>query len=393
MIIAADQCFVWLKHTLVCWAPAEAQAGVSMVLSSATLVLLFAGLFALTTLVERKALGRMQNRLGPNRVGPFGLLQPVADGLKMLIKEDIVPERADRLVHFLAPLVLLAPIILSFAVLPLGRNMQALDLDAGLIFFFAAGSGAEVAVFMAGWASRSKYSLLGALRGIAQMLSYELPMVLSAVTVVMCAGTLSLTGIVQSQETALWGPLRVWNVFTPWGLAGFGLFLVAAAAQSNRSPFDLPEGESEIIAGHMLEYSGFKYALFFLGEYLELFAVSGLGITLFLGGYTAPVTFLDWIPSWVWFFGKLGAMTGFFIWVRGTMPRLRMDQLVSLAWKFLAPMSVLNIVVAGIWMRATVLPGVCRWALCAAILAGAFAALGRAVAGRRYPKRVYHYAS
>ena len=394
MTFSVDQLFVWLKHVLVGWFPADWAAGVSMVISSGTIVAVFATLFALTVLLERKGLGRIQNRLGPNRVGPYGILQPAADGLKMLIKEDIVPEKADKMVHFLAPIVMLAPILLSYTVLPFGRDMQALDLDAGVLFFFAVGSSAEVAVFMAGWSSRNKYTLLGALRGIAQMISYEMPIVLSTIVVVMMSGTLSLTDIVKGQETALWGPLRLWHVFTPWGLLGLVLFLIAATAESNRSPFDLPEGESEIIAGHMIEYSGFKYAIFFIGEYFGMFAISSLGITLFLGGYTAPFPFLDWVPTWLWFFLKLLALTVFFIWVRGTMPRLRMDQLLGFAWKFMMPLAVFNIVVAGVWFHtATLLPAVARWGLCAAMIAAALFALGRAAAGRRYPKRVYRYAS
>jgi len=394
MTFSVDQLFVWLKHVLVGWFPADWAAGVSMVISSGTIIAVFATLFALTVLLERKGLGRIQNRLGPNRVGPYGILQPAADGLKMLIKEDIVPEKADKVVHFLAPIVMLAPILLSYTVLPFGRDMQALDLDAGVLFFFAVGSSAEVAVFMAGWSSRNKYTLLGALRGIAQMISYEMPIVLSTIVVVMMSGTLSLTDIVKGQETALWGPLRLWHVFIPWGLLGLVLFLIAATAESNRSPFDLPEGESEIIAGHMIEYSGFKYAIFFIGEYFGMFAISSLGITLFLGGYTAPFTFLDWVPTWLWFFLKLLALTVFFIWVRGTMPRLRMDQLLGFAWKFMMPLAVFNIVVAGVWFHtATLLPAVARWGLCAAMIAAALFALGRAAAGRRYPKRVYRYAS
>lgn len=393
MSFSADQIFVWLKHGLVGFFPGEWQAGVSMLISGGAIILVFATLFALTTLAERKGLGRIQNRLGPNRVGPFGLFQPAADGIKMLIKEDIVPERADKVVHFLAPIFMLVPILLGYAILPVGRNMQALDLDAGILFFFAVGSATEVSVFMAGWSSRNKYTLLGALRGIAQMMSYEIPLVISSITVIMMAGSLSLTDIAKAQEAHLWGPLRIWNVFTPWGLAGFVLFLIAATAESNRSPFDLPEGESEIVAGHMIEYSGFKYAIFFIGEYFGLFAACGLGITLFLGGYTSPVTFLDWIPSWLWFFLKLVVLVACFIWLRGTMPRLRMDQLMSFAWKFVVPMTVVNIVVAGVWRHTAGLPSAVRWLLCAGLLGVAFVGLGRGFAGRRYPKRVYRYAS
>jgi NADH-quinone oxidoreductase subunit H len=318
---AADQIFVNSKHWLVEWMPPALQPLSSILLSVSAIVSVFALLFAITTIVERKGLGRFQNRLGPNRVGPFGWLQPVADGLKTLTKEDVVPRAADRVVHFLAPLALVVPVFLAFSVLPIGRNMAAIDLDAGLLFFFAVGASSELAVFMAGWSSRNKYSLLGAMRAIAQMISYEVPLIVSSLTVVMMAGTLSLVEIVRVQAD-FWHGLPQWHVFTPWGLAGFLLFFVAATAESNRSPFDLPEGESEIIAGYYLEYSGFKFALFFLGEYLGLFAVSALAVTLFLGGWSAPVSLLAWLPSWFWFFAKLCALIAVLIWVRATVPRL-----------------------------------------------------------------------
>src|SRR5579862_3219715 len=300
----ADQFFVVLQRWLVSYAPAGLRSTLSAVLSVVAILVTFASLFAITTVLERKGLGRIQNRYGPNRVGPFGILQPLADGIKELIKEDTVPKAADHVVHFIAPLVLVAPAFLALAVVPIGRNMVAADMDAGVLFFFAVGAATELSVFMAGWSSRNKYSLLGAMRAIAQMISYEVPMILSAVTVVMIAGSLSTTRIVDAQA-GYSGWLPHWFILSPWGFAGFVLFLIAAAAESNRSPFDLPEGESEIIAGYYIEYSGFKFALFFLGEYVGMFAISGLAITLFLGGWSAPVSFLSWIPSYLWFFAKL----------------------------------------------------------------------------------------
>ena len=357
-----DQAWVNLKHWLVGLAPAAAQPCLSALISVAALIGVFAGLFAVTTLLERKGLGRMQNRYGPNRVGPFGLLQPIADGIKSLTKEDVVPRAADAVVHFLAPLVLVVSVFLALAVLPVGRGMAAVELDAGVLFFFAAGAATELAVFMAGWSSRNKYSMLGAMRALAQMISYELPLILSSVTVIMVAGSLSPAEIVRAQS-GYWGVLPQWHVLTPWGFAGFILFMIAAAAESNRSPFDLPEGESEIIAGYYIEYSGFKFALFFLGEYIGMFAISGMGITLFLGGWTAPLSFLAWVPSWIWFFGKLLALICVFIWVRGTLPRLRMDQLMGFAWKFMLPLALINIVVAGLWRFMP--PGLVRWLVCA----------------------------
>jgi NADH-quinone oxidoreductase subunit H len=384
-----DQVFVALKQWLVERAPAPWQPVVSGLISVLGIIGTFAALFALTTLLERKGLARMQNRYGPNRVGPFGVLQPLADGVKALTKEDLVPRGADRVVHFLAPLVLVVPVFLALAVVPMGRNMAAVDLDAGVLFFFAVGAATELSVFMAGWSSRNKYSLLGAMRAIGQMISYEVPLMLSAVAVIMMAGSLSTVRIVAAQAGYSHGWPH-WFVLTPWGLAGFVLFLIAAAAESNRSPFDLPEGESEIIAGYYIEYSGFKFALFFLGEYIGMFAVSGLAITLFLGGWHAPFSFLAWVPSYLWFFAKLLALIGLFIWVRGTLPRLRMDQLMNFAWKFMLPMALVNILAAGLWRF--VAPGPVRWLVCSLLVAGAYIGLGGALVERRkVAKRTYRY--
>jgi NADH-quinone oxidoreductase subunit H len=387
---AMDQVFVTTKYWLVGLAPEPWQPFISALLSVAAIVAVFASLFALTTILERKGLGRIQNRYGPNRVGPFGLLQPLADGLKALTKEDVVPRAADQLVHFLAPLVLVVPVFLALAVLPVGRNMVAVDFDAGVLFFFAVGAATELSVFMAGWSSRNKYSLLGAMRAIAQMISYEVPLILSAVTVIMMAGSLSTTRIIELQGGYTgWWPH--WFVLTPWGLAGFVLFLIAAAAESNRSPFDLPEGESEIIAGYYTEYSGFKFALFFLGEYIGLFAVSGLAITLFLGGWHAPVPFLEWVPSYLWFFAKLLGLIAVFIWVRGTLPRLRMDQLMNFAWKFMLPMALVNMLAVGVWRFMP--SGPARWAVCTLMVFGPYLFLARALfAHQHLGPRTYRYA-
>ncbi len=394
-----DTLWINLKAALVGACPAWAQPVADVVLRIAPVLMVFPLLFALTTVVERKVLARIQNRPGPNRVGlPFtrlrlaGFGQFIADGIKSLTKEDIVPRAADRVVHFLAPIALLIPVILSFAVLPFGRGMVAVDLpDAGLLFFFAVGAGTELAVFMAGWASRNKYSLLGALRAVSQMISYEIPLVASTLPVVMLTGSLSLPAIVEAQGGTHLGFLHAWNVFTPWGAAGFLLFLVAACAEANRAPFDLPEAESELIAGYFTEYSGFKFALFFLGEYLGLFAVSGLGVTLFLGGWQAPFAFLDGLPSWIWFPMKLGVLILFFIWIRGTVPRLRADQLLGLGWKFLLPLCLLNLVVAGLWHHTAGWSPVLRWLLGAVLLAAPLWVYGRRFE-KRYPLRTYRYA-
>src|SRR5258705_9205436 len=227
---ALAQIFVALKHGVVGLLPGSWQEPASVLISVAGIIAVFAGLFALTTVLERKGLGRIQNRFGPNRVGPFGLLQPVADGVKAMTKEDIVPRAADQVVHFIAPLALVVPVFLALAVVPVGRNMVAVDLDGGILFFFAVGAATELSVFMAGWSSRNKYSLLGAMRAIAQMISYEVPLILSAVTVIMIVGSLSTTKIVDAQAGFHSIGLPNWFVFTPWGFDGFILFMVDATA-------------------------------------------------------------------------------------------------------------------------------------------------------------------
>ena len=385
-----DQIFPIAKHWLLGFVPAGAQPLASAILSVVPVLIAFPLLFAITTWLERKGLGRMQNRLGPNRTGPFGLLQPIADAVKSLTKEDIVPITADHVVHFLAPLVLVTAAFLAYAVLPIGRNMVIVNMNAGVLFFFAIGSTVELSVFMAGWSSRSKYSLLGAMRAVAQMISYEIPMVLATIVIIMQAGSLSTVSIVDKQAgyTGIWPH---WFVFTPWGLVGFALFMIAATAESNRSPFDLPEGESEIIAGYYIEYSGFKFALFFLGEYLGMFATSGLAITLFLGGWSAPFSFLAWIPSYVWFFAKLLVLIAAFIWIRGTLPRLRMDQLMNLAWQYVLPMALINMLVAGIWHFMPTGPA--RWLVCTALLAAPCILLSLALKRKqRFQVRTYRFA-
>ena len=327
-----------------------------ILITTVPLLVIFPSLFAFTTWIERKALARIQNRIGPNKTGVpctrislFGLGQPAADGIKMLFKEDIVPKGADRLFHLLAPIVALIPAMLVLCFLPLEfpwakfvqAPVQAFLLDGAVIFFFAITGLNTLAVFMAGWASRNKYSLLGGMRAIAQMVSYEIPLVLSAVIVVMLVGSLNAADIAAAQKG------YQWHLFTPWGLAAFVIFFIAALAETNRSPFDLPEAESELIAGYFTEYSGFKFALFFLGEYIAMFAISGLAVTLFLGGGEGPGVAAVPALSVAWFIAKIFALIGIMIWLRGTLPRLRVDQLMAFAWKFLLPLSILNILIAG----------------------------------------------
>jgi NADH-quinone oxidoreductase subunit H len=387
----AETFLVNAKREIVSLAPTDFQPLLSVFLSIAPLLAVFPALFALTTILERKGLGRIQNRYGPNRVGPFGLFQPIADGLKTLFKETVQPRAADRVVFFLAPVFLVLPALLAFSVIPYGKHMVPLEMDAALLFFFAVGAGTELAVFMAGWASRNKYALLGAMRAIAQMLSYEIPLILCTVPVVMLSGTLSPVLIVEAQNQYT-ASIAHWNVFTPWGAAGFVLFLIAAAAEANRSPFDLPEGESEIIAGYYIEYSGFKFALFFLGEYLGLFAMCGLGITLFLGGWTAPFSFLTFVPSYIWFFLKLLALICFFIWVRGTMPRIRMDQLMNFAWKFMLPLALINIVAAAAWKFTPILGF--KWLVSTTLILAGYISLGQGLMRKaQFTKRTYRFAT
>lgn len=372
-------------------------------LVAATVVVVFATIFALLTILERKGLARIQNRPGPNRVGiPFtkirlgGFGQPIADAVKMILKEDIVPAKADKVLHFIAPVILILSSLLTLAVIPFGRHLLPLELEAAVLYFFAAGAISELAVFTAGWGSHNKYSLVGAMRALAQMLSYELPLVLAIVPVIMLTGTLSTSAIVDAQGGwSLGGFLPAWHVVTPWGFAAFLIFLVSSFAEANRSPFDLPEAESEIIAGHLTEYSGFKYALFFMAEYFGMCALAGLGVTLFLGGWHAPFAALEFLPSWFWFFGKLFAILGLFIWVRGTLPRLRMDQLTRLAWKLMVPLSLCNLANAAFWHLSAgwTTPGglVLRWVLSIAIIATPFLLLSRALFTGLGP-RTYRYA-
>lgn len=292
--------------------------------------------------VERKFLARLQIRYGPNRAGKYGLLQPIADVVKMVAKEDTVPEGAERTIFMLAPAVVAATALMIFAVIPFGRDVTlwgmkvpfvVADLNIGLLFFFALSSLGVYGVALGGWASNSKYSLLGGIRGAAQMISYELSLGLSLVPVVMQAGSFSLVDIVQAQEKypfVLTQPLA------------FAIFIISAMAEIKRIPFDLPEAENELGAGFHTEYSGMRFGLFFLGEYVNMQVLGGLVAVLFLGGWHGPL-----LPPVVWLFIKIVLVALLMIWVRGTLPRLRYDQLMALGWKVLIPLALLNIVVTG----------------------------------------------
>src|SRR6187200_850430 len=389
-----DQIFLRAKEWLLsplAGAPDWLIQVISSLINISGVLGVFLTLFALISVLERKILGRMQNRYGPNRVGPFGLFQPVADGIKMLIKEDIVPARADKIVHFLAPIVLAAVAILTLGVIPYGRNMAAFTIDGGILFFFAVGSATELAVFMAGWASNNKFSMLGAMRAIAQMFSYELPLIITVLPVVMIVGSLTPDRIVFAQGEYTLGILPRWFVFTPWGAAAFILFFVSGLVESNRTPFDVPEGESEIVAGHMTEYSGFKYATFFMAEYIGMFAITGLAATLFLGGWHSPVYALKFIPSYVWFFAKLSALLFVYIWLRGTLPRTRIDQIMNFAWKFILPMSFTCVIAAAVWHYAG--RGLRGWLWSLVVIAIVYTALSMLLdTQRKFAPRTYRFA-
>ena len=389
-----DQIFILAKQLLLApfaGAPDWVVQIASSLINIFAVLGVFLTLFALISVLERKILGRIQNRYGPNRVGPFGLFQPVADGIKMLIKEDIVPERADKIVHFLAPIMIAATAILALGVIPYGRNMTPFAIDGGILFFFAVGSTTELAVFMAGWGSNNKFSMLGAMRAIAQMISYELPLIITTLPVVMVVGALSPDAIVAAQGGYTFGIVPHWFATTPWGAAAFILFFVSGLVESNRTPFDVPEGESEIVAGHMTEYSGFKYATFFMAEYFGMFAISGLAVTLFLGGWHAPIKSLQIIPSYVWFFTKLSMLLFVYIWVRGTLPRTRIDQIMNFAWKFMLPMAFTCVVAAAVWHYGG--RGLAGWLWSLGVLAVVYTALSILLdTGKKFARRTYRFA-
>ena len=291
------------------------------------------------TLGERKVIGRIQDRPGPNRWGPFGIFQPVADGIKMLTKEDIVPSGADYWVHLLAPIVIIAPALLIYAVLPFGAGVRGTDLNIGILYIVALGSIGTIAILMAGWSSNNKYALLGSFRVVAQLVSYEIPMVLSIVAVVLLSGSMSMVKIVEGQTVP-------YIVAMPMV---FLVYLVAAFAELYRAPFDMIEADSELVAGYFTEYSGMKFVMFFMAEYINLLAMSAIITTLFLGGWRffGLERALPLLSPFI-FFTKCVAVIFLFWWVRGTFPRIRIDHLLALAWKFLVPLALVNLMIVGL---------------------------------------------
>lgn len=293
---------------------------------------------AYLTWLERKVIGDIQVRFGPSRVGPFGLLQPIADGIKLFFKEDVAPANADRLIFFLAPAVSFIPAVIVFAVIPFGPSFVITDVNVGLLYVFAVASLGVYGIVLAGWASNSKYSLLGGLRSSAQMVSYELGLGLSVLGVVMMTGSLSLVDIVEAQKGTWLGILPRWNIFPQF--LGFAIFLISSNAELNRAPFDLPEAETELVAGFHTEYSSMKFALFFLAEYANMIAAAALATTLFFGGWRGPL-----LPPLCWFILKVFAFLFLFIWLRATLPRFRYDQLMGFGWKVLLPLALVNVMV------------------------------------------------
>ena len=322
---------------------------IEALIKSALIAFVLLTAFAYLTFAERKIAALMQVRKGPNRVGPWGLLQPAADGIKLIFKEEVMPAGADKVLFFLAPILTMIPAIVIVAVIPLGPDVELFgrtirlgitDLNVGLLYILAIASVAVYGIVLAGWSSANKYALLGGLRASAQMISYEIALGLSIIGPIMLAGTLSLQGIVQAQQSSTW--------YVLWQPLGAMIFLIAGLAELNRAPFDMPEAEQELTAGYFTEYSGMKFSLFFMGEYIKMVAVSAIATTLFFGGYLGP--FVDKLP-WLgilYFAIKTAGFLFLMIWIRLTLPRLRYDQLMAFGWKVLLPLALFNVVITAV---------------------------------------------
>jgi NADH-quinone oxidoreductase subunit H len=329
-------------------------SGSEFVLLFLKMIVVFGGVMgalAYTTLLERRLMAFVQMRPGPNRVGPMGLLQPIADGLKFLFKEQIVPANANVLLYYLAPIISLIPALLSFSVIPFGPDLEIADISVSLLFIFAITSLGVYGIVIGGWASNSKYPLMGAMRSSAQMLSYELSLTLSVVGVLMIANTLSLAELVRSQQGVWLGFIPRWHIFVQ--PVAFVIYVLSAIAETNRLPFDLAESEQELVAGWHTEYSGMKFAMFFLAEYANMVTVSALATVMFLGGWTGPMfgpAWLQMVLPTIWFLLKISVFIFFYILVRATIPRFRYDQLMRFGWKFLLPLALANILVTSLWI-------------------------------------------
>jgi NADH-quinone oxidoreductase subunit H len=309
---------------------------------------------AYLTLWERKAIGWTQVRPGPNRVGPWGLLTPIADAVKLIFKEIIRPTAANKGLFFLAPIMAIMPSLAAWVVVPFGPDVALANINAGLLFLMAITSLEVYGVIIAGWASNSKYAFLGAMRASAQMVSYEIAMGFCFVVVLMTSGSLNISDIVTSQTKGQMAGMGL--NFLSWNwlplLPIFGVYFISGLAETNRHPFDVVEGEAEIVAGHMVEYSGMSFAMFFLAEYANMWLVSILTVLMFLGGWDAPFAFLSFIPGWIWLAIKTFCVVTMFLWVRATFPRFRYDQIMRLGWKIFIPVTLVWLVVVGLWMQS-----------------------------------------
>ncbi len=320
------------------------------------LLLPLMGCVAYLTLWERKAIGWTQIRPGPNRVGPWGLLTPIADALKLMFKEIILPTAANRPLFLLGPVMTIMPALAAWVVIPFGPEIALSNINAGLLFLMAITSLEVYGVIIAGWASNSKYAFLGALRASAQMVSYEIAMGFALVVVLMVSGTLNMTEIVLGQDKGRFADMGL--NFLSWNwlplLPIFVVYFISGLAETNRHPFDVVEGESEIVAGHMVEYSGMSFAMFFLAEYANMLLVSILAVTLFLGGWLSPIdsVFFNWIPGWIWLGLKTFVVVTMFLWIRATFPRFRYDQIMRLGWKIFIPVTLVWLVVVGLWIQS-----------------------------------------
>lgn len=309
------------------------------------MLLLVLGFVTYAIYFERKVIGWMQLRIGPNRTGPRGLLQTVADVLKLLIKEDTIPAKADRNLFILAPAITFIPSFAVLVAIPYTSWAYFANLNVGVLYYAALSSISTIGIVLGGWSSNNKYALLGGMRSAAQMISYEIPLVMSMTGIIMTAGTMNIRDIVLNQGSGFWN----WN-FLPQ-IIGFGVFVIAAVSELNRTPFDLPEAESELVAGYHVEYSGFRFAFFMLAEYVYVFAIASLTTAMFLGGWYAPFPFLDFVPGVVWFLLKFCSVVFFLFWLRATMPRVRVDQLMGFGWKVLLPLALVNILVSALYIE------------------------------------------
>lgn len=345
----------FVQNVIIPRLPEAAAAHFPVELGTVLVMLAFAGIFVavvpllplVLVLAERKVAARFQNRTGPMRVGPWGTLQTLADGVKLIFKEDYIPPQGDKVLFMLAPYVIFACSFAVFAAIPFGDGIPIPgDFNIGIFYIMAISSVIVMGVIMAGWSSNSKWSLLGSLRSAAQIVSYEIPLGLSILTVVMLVGSLSMRDIVDSQD----GGVFTWLIFrSPFTFIAFFIFFISAIAEVNRTPFDLPEAESEIVAGFHTEYSGMRFALFFIAEYANMFAVSAIGVTLFLGGWQGVLPGFNFLGGFPGFVIKTLALVFIMMWIRWTLPRLRVDQLMNLCWKYFIPISFFNILGTGIW--------------------------------------------